>query len=710
MMFTGRNGRYQTRDAPTDRSPQRRRAVMASGSVVLLAALGAAVYFSCLGAALVRWIRPVWAPVAGIGPMLGWAVFSALAFPFQSLFGFGPASTAVLAGLALGASVATLVLTQRRSATTVAARLPRWAYLLAGLIALVPLAAVLPKHTAEGVILATPMFDHSKAAIVDEIRRLGLPAGNAFFGAGGARGSLSYYFLWHFGAAQLSVLSGASGWEADAALTGFTGYASVLMTMGLAGRLATLSGVAARPSPRRRAGPVRPAVAMAWAALISLTGSLRPLLIHLAGDAQARRMVARYPSLAGWVVQASWVPQHVASACCVVLAALMIVELAERRRASVVLTLGALVAAGFGSSAWVGGVTFAAAAVGLGVTGLVWTRRGGRLGFLIAAAAAAGVAVVLALPFLRAEFSTLLARHDTTPISFHAYEVLGAVVPQALRRPLDYPAYWLVLLPLDLPAVYVAGMVAMGLSLRRTFAGAGRNPLSPALAMLALVSLGTTWLFASTIANNDLGWRAMLPGVFVLTAFAGAGLARWIGLKAWGAVAGAVLLFALSVPDRQILLNVNGYPSPEARRFVDAASMWSAVRRYAGPGDRVGDNPLFLMTLTAHPVNPSWALLSDRPSCYSGWETARAYVDLPDARIRALDDQFIRVFGGRGTPDDVRQMAQDYGCRVIALAASDGSWIKDPFAVSPYYRLAETRTGAWRIYVATTPKAAAPPR
>ena len=256
MMFTSQNGRYQTRDAPTDRSSQRRRAVMASVSVVLLAALGAAVYFSCLGAALVRWIRPVWAPVAGIGPMLGWAVFSALAFPLQSLFGFGLASTVVLAGLALGASVATLVLTQRRSAAAVAARLPRWTHLLAGLIALVPLAAVLPKHTAEGVILATPMFDHSKAAIVDEIRRLGLPAGNAFFGAGGARGSLSYYFLWHFGAAQLSVLSGASGWEADAALTGFTGYASVLMTMGLAGRLATLSGVAARSSPKRRAGRV----------------------------------------------------------------------------------------------------------------------------------------------------------------------------------------------------------------------------------------------------------------------------------------------------------------------------------------------------------------------------------------------------------------------------------------------------------------------
>ena len=98
-------------------------------------------------------------------------------------------------------------------------------------------------------------------------------------------------------------------------------------------------------------------------------------------------------------------------------------------------------------------------------------------------------------------------------------------------------------------------------------------------------------------------------------------------------------------------------------------------------------------------------MLSNRPSCYSGWETARAYVDLPLKRITAIDAQFIGVFNGSGSAEDVRQLAQDYGCKVVALTDNDDAWTKDPFAHSPYYRLAEERPDEWRIYVATTPSA-----
>ena len=76
------------------------------------------------------------------------------------------------------------------------------------------------------------MFDHAKAAIIDDIVRLGLPPGNPFFGAPEPR--LVYYYLWHFSAAIPAALWRTSGWEADIALTWFTAFASLCLMMGLA--------------------------------------------------------------------------------------------------------------------------------------------------------------------------------------------------------------------------------------------------------------------------------------------------------------------------------------------------------------------------------------------------------------------------------------------------------------------------------------------
>ena len=83
------------------------------------------------------------------------------------------------------------------------------------------------------------------------------------------------------------------------------------------------------------------------------------------------------------------------------------------------------------------------------------------------------------------------------------------------------------------------------------------------LTVLTLVSLATAWLLASTIGNNDLGWRAILPAVLILTAFAAAGLARWIATRAYAAAAGAIVLFAASVPDPLILANLVGRPTQD---------------------------------------------------------------------------------------------------------------------------------------------------
>ena len=123
------------------------------------------------------------------------------------------------------------------------------------------------------------------------------------------------------------------------------------------------------------------------------------------------------------------------------------------------------------------------------------------------------------------------------------------------------------------------------------------------------------------------------------------------------------------------------------------------MRRYAAPAARVANNPLFLQDLTPWPANMSWALLANRSSCFAGREMALAFAPLPADRREAINAQFVRVFAGQGSADDVADMATVYGCDVVVVVPQDGAWTKDPFAVSPDYRLAETRAGKWRIYV-----------
>ena len=68
-------------------------------------------------------------------------------------------------------------------------------------------------------------------------------------------------------------------------------------------------------------------------------------------------------------------------------------------------------------------------------------------------------------------------------------------------------------------------------------------------------------------------------------------------------------------------------------------------------------------------------------------------------RRAETDAEFLRVFDGQGTPNDVHDLATKYGCDVVVLVPQDKAWDHDPFAAGPDYRLAETREGRWRIYV-----------
>jgi hypothetical protein len=136
----------------------------------------------------------------------------------------------------------------------------------------------------------------------------------------------------------------------------------------------------------------------------------------------------------------------------------------------------------------------------------------------------------------------------------------------------------------------------------------------------------------------------------------------------------------------------------EAQTFSKAPELWAAVRRHAKHEERVANNPLFLQRMTPWPVNISWALLADRSSCFAGRELALAFAPLPRQRREAVNDQFVRIFRGKGTAEDVAEMATRYACQVVVVTPDDEAWNKDPFSAAANYTLVENREGRWRIY------------
>jgi hypothetical protein len=653
---------------------------MASTSNVIVGGAVALLMWTLIGFAVARAVLPQRVLHWPVAPALGWAVHGAAVLPLFMLIGFNRITVVIVILLSLAAAAYVLWRQSRVSEYDKdEVGVPAWAWIGALILALGPASAILPKFADGAVVLSAPIFDHAKVAIVDEMIRLGLPPGNPFFGEEGQPARLAYHYLLHFSAAEIALLTGISGWEADAALTWFSAFASLMLMIGLATWIS-----------RRK-------LAALLVLLVCITASLRPLLAFIPGiDA----VILPATGFAGWLFQSAWVPQHIAAASCVVLAVLLLTELVQRESLALLAAFVLVVVAGIGSSIWVGGVTFAVAVIWIGGVVLANAEPPQRLPLLGRFALAAIAAAVLAAPILYDQLAALGARDGGSPVALQTYAVLGEFFPPALRQLLDMPAFWLILLVIELPAIYLTGVYAM---IRLTpDLDPARKRVAVILIHLAGASLAVAWLMVSTVGgNNDLGWRAVLPACLVLAVFAAGGLSQWIGRHMRLAVAGLIAI-ALGLPHGINLMRyfALGTPDLAGRAFAAAPEMWAAVRRHAGPTDRVANNPMFLESMTPWPGNLSWALLSNRRSCYPGYDLAIAFVPLPRARLRAIDAQFNRVFAGEGWPEDLSDLATKYGCKVVVVTALDGAWTRDPFATSQHWRLVESSAQGWRIYVA----------
>ena len=660
---------------------------MASPVTALLCALIATGFWTLLGYALARHLLPR-VLALGSAAVLGWAAHSAATLPIYVWIGLSPITVAAIGALCILGAGFSLSLRVSKTEAGIGPAIPpamlAVAAVLAGILALVPASAILPKYYGDGVQFADPIFDHSKAAIIDTMARLGVPPVNPVFGEFGALGRLAYYYLWHFSAAEIALVAGATGWEADIGLTWFTAFASLTLMMGLAAWL------------RKRFA------AAIWVAALAGAGSLWITIYWIVGTDDLRPVLWPPIGMAGWLFQAAWVPQHLMAASCVVTTMLLLARYAQQQSLTLVLTLALVIVAGFESSSFVGGVTFAIAGVIAAPILFAATARARRLRFVAGLALAALLVICLIAPFILDELAAVHTRGSGSPIVVSHYAVFGEHFPYGLRRLLDIPGYWLMILPAELPAVFFAGLIGL-IALLRSALPSEEKLAVAVLACIVGSGLAVSWLLVSTLGdNNDLGLRAIIPAEMVLIVGTAAAIVSSARVRLRAVVATLALIgLVLSLPDTAQMIHDNaaGLARPDEKEFAQSPQLWAAVRRYAPPAARIANNPLFVKDVTPWPVNISWALLANRSSCFAGRDLALAFAPLSVERRDTINAQFVRVFAGEGTADDVHDMAVKYGCDVVVLVPADGAWEKDPFAASPDYRLAETREGQWRIYV-----------
>ena len=648
----------------------------------ILSGLGALFVWGVIGFALSRRLVPATLALA-VAPTLGWACHTTLALPVYRFAGLTRWTVATAFLVPVVAAAISLTVRCETKDQDGAARVPALAYGLAILLAVVPALALFPKIHGDAIALAAPIFDHSKIGLVDDIARLGVPAGNPFFGETGREPDLAYYYLWHFSAAELAVVFGITGWEADIALTGFTAFASLIL----------MSGFAVWIGNRASAG--------LFVAPLAFAASLHPVLEFLLGPGVFYSIFLPPTGLAGWLFQTTWAPQHIVAASCILLGCFLLTWLARSGSLLIAIVLALVVAAAYESSGWIGGILFGLVAPILAALLLAACPSAARKRVAALFGVAAVLALALAYPFMKAQFAVAAERQVMHPIAVSPYQVFNVWIPEDWRAILNIPGYWLAFLFIEFPAIYIPGLVSLANSVRAVSLAPPVREATTAFAVLTIMSLLVTGYLTITFAdNNDLGWRVVLPGVFVLIVFAATGLSRWLATPRPIAAAGALLLFALSLPKSiQLLMeNARGSTSQSGLAFGQTPAMWEAVRRYAAQDERVANNPHFMAEMTPWPVNISWALFADRRSCYAGHELAIAFAPLSRAREEDIGRQFERVFAGQPSSNDVRDLALRYGCRVIVVTPQDGAWPRDPFAGSGYYELVEGRADRWRIY------------
>ncbi|WP_189524366.1 MULTISPECIES: hypothetical protein [unclassified Mesorhizobium] len=528
---------------------------------------------------------------------------------------------------------------------------------VAFLLCLLPSFAIIPQHYGESAGLGDPAWDHAKIAIIDEIAQNGLPPSNPYYSEAGSPNTLIYYYVWHFIAACSSVVTGASGWEADIALTGVTALCSTFVVTWLA------------VARSRRAN------AAWWVLPLLLGGPLRPIVRFVSGKWLDTWMVQEH--FRTWIAQAAWAPQHLFSGTVASIAIMAYVRiLYDNTRCNLFLGvfMGAMLASAYGSSTWAGGFSLLLILPIAGMLSALHVVRERRLLQVAVSTGVIAAVTVLCAGVLVYEQAALL--HTRKAVEFWLFPVF---VWQ--RWYLDLPGFWVISIFLDFNILFISLLIWVWY--RRSFMAMEYQHIDRTIIVAILAPLFCAQFMHSVIMGNDLGWRVVVPSILLMTAMTATLLSsqickrtligRLTTITAIVLLAPSILAGAQFVYSSAFQFRVQGPETDEGTAFRESPQMWEAVRQVTPPNEALANNPLDLSSLTDFPGNISWATLSQRRNCTTEINLLRAYAaQLTPKQASDAYSFFKEVFEGNITEARLRVMKEKYLCKTLVVTARDG--------------------------------------
>ncbi|TCU31324.1 hypothetical protein [Rhizobium azibense] len=618
-----------------------------------------------------------------IAPVIGMGIFSAAG---ASIFHLLSLTTINLILVVLVLSAAALWLSKGSvdplfsSPTS-----PSFSWLaVAFLLCLLPTLAIIPQNYGASAGVGSPIADHAKIAIIDEIAQNGLPPGNPYYSEAGSPNTLIYYYVWYFMAASSSVITGASGWEADIALTGMTALLSIFAVTWLA---------VARS---------RNANAAWWVLPLLLASSLEPIVRFISGKLLDTWMV-KEESFEAWVIHAAWTPQHVFSgtlALIAIMAYMRILYYNTGRTLRLAVLTGTLLASACGSSMWAGGFSLLLILPIIGMMGVSHIVRTKRMLQVFISVSVIFCVTTLCAGVLIYEQAALL--HTRKAVEFWIFPIF---IGQ--KWFLDAPGFWLVRILFDFSILFVSFLVW---SLSRASGETGNDAhVDRAILVTVLAPLFCAQFLHSVIRNNDLGWDVVIPSILAMLALTAALfslqfgkntlIGRLTSIIAFTLLAPSILAGAQFVYSSSFQFRFQGPETEEGTAFKASPAMWKAVRQVTLPNEAIANSPLDLASVTNWPRNISWAILSQRRNCATTLGLLRAYAaQLTPKQASDVYNFFNEVFEGNVTEDRLRVMKEKYLCKTLVVTTRDGLWGEPLLENNSVYKVVSEEKGKWRIY------------
>ncbi|EPL8002907.1 hypothetical protein PQE34_000741 [Klebsiella aerogenes] len=497
-------------------------------------------------------------------------------------------------------------------------------------------------------LYSTPIFDHMKVAIINSIKRDGLPIKNPFMLTSPNNEEIHYYYLWFLSAANISLLTNISGWAADIVLTFITSLTSLFVVCGLikensSGKLSTYV-----------------------IGIFSLFGSQIVTYVDRLTQGQIFDYISREHPIESWITQASWVPQHLMAASVVITSCYFIFSINKDSRWINSLVISMLISTGVGSSTWVGGVTFAVISIFLFTFNLIEKKSEWKF-ILSKWAFIACMAIIISMPLLINQISAAKPT-GVFPIGIHSYNASSS--GNSLSNILTF---LILFIPLYLPTVALGIVLTCipkkSFSCSQTFI----------LFIIAICSILTSMLLKSQIANNDLGWRAIIPAVLVSSSLIAISLER---LKREAITCVSLIVIAISIPSA-IDFSKNLLQGNYRNDNVAIISSFLDITNNTEPADRLLINPRKFEGHDIFDGNVLPSIIIDRNSCFTNLSYAYAFSNQWGESIGYYWNALKEFYAGYASDEDLEKMKK-LKCTKLVVLPGDGIWNKFPYKNSEW--------------------------